>query len=143
MAREGSKEPSGAIAASGAVLIVDAVDAEHQRLCALFPASLPIDGCKTFNDALARARHGAYPLILLDADASVLNLGGIVAQMHVLQPEAAVVAARRSASTTSGARSPNRWAGWASTTSSSSRSLPRRSACWPIGTAPDGTSSSP
>jgi DNA-binding response OmpR family regulator len=93
MAREGSKEPSGAIAASGAVLIVDAVDAEHQRLCALFPASLPIDGCKTFNDALARARHGAYPLILLDADASVLNLGGIVAQMHVLQPEAAVVAA--------------------------------------------------
>jgi len=93
VAREGSQELSGAIAASGAVLIVDAVEAEHQRLRALFPASLPIDGCKTFNDALARARRGAYRLILLDADASVLNLGGIVAQMHVLQPEAAVVAA--------------------------------------------------
>jgi DNA-binding response OmpR family regulator len=91
--REASQELSGAIAASGAVLIVDAVEAEHQRLRALFPASLPIDGCKTFNDALARARRGAYRLILLDADASVLNLGGIVAQMHVLQPEAAVVAA--------------------------------------------------
>src|SRR3954471_16645080 len=91
--REGSQELSGAIAAGGAVLIVDAVEAEHQRLRALFPASLPIDGCKTFNDALARARRGAYRLILLDADASVLNLGGIVAQMHVLQPEAAVVAA--------------------------------------------------
>jgi DNA-binding response OmpR family regulator len=93
VARESSQELSSAIAASGAVLIVDAVEAEHQRLRALFPASLPIDGCKTFNDALARARRGAYRLILLDADASVLNLGGIVAQMHVLQPEAAVVAA--------------------------------------------------
>lgn len=92
-APEASKELSGAIAASGAVLVVDAVEAEHQRLRALFPASLPIDGCKTFNDALARARRGAYRLILLDADASVLNLGGIVAQMHVLQPEAVVVAA--------------------------------------------------
>jgi CheY-like chemotaxis protein len=93
VAPEASKELSGAIATSGAVLIVDAVVVEHQRLRALFPASLPIDGCKTFNDALARARRGAYRLILLDADASVLNLGGIVAQMHVLQPEAAVVAA--------------------------------------------------
>jgi len=93
VAREGSQELSGAIAASGALLIVDAVDAEHQRLRALFPAAVSIDGCKTFNDALARARRGAYRLILLDADASVLNLGGIVAQMHVLQPEAAVVAA--------------------------------------------------
>ncbi len=92
-AREGLPEPSGAIAASGALLIVDAVDAELQRLRALIPASLPIDGCKTFNDALGRARRGAYRLILLDADASVLNLGGIVAQMHVLQPEAAVVGA--------------------------------------------------
>ena len=93
LARESSKALSGAMAASGALLIVEAVEAEHQRLRALIPASLPIDGCKTFNDALARARHGAYRLILLDADASVLNLGGIVAQMHVLQPEAAVVAA--------------------------------------------------
>jgi CheY-like chemotaxis protein len=90
---EAAKELSGAAAASGAVLIVDASDAEHQWPRALFPASLPIDACKTFNDALARARHGSYRLILLDADASVLNLGGIVAQLHVLQPEAAVVAA--------------------------------------------------
>jgi DNA-binding response OmpR family regulator len=90
---EAAKDLSGAIAASGAVLIVDASDAEHQRLRALFAASLPIDICKTFNDALARSRRGSYRLILLDADASVLNLGGIVAQMHVLQPEAAVVAA--------------------------------------------------
>jgi PleD family two-component response regulator len=93
VAAESSKELSGAVVASGAVLIVDASEAEHQRLRAMFPASLPIDGCKAFNDALARARRGNYRLILLDADASVLNLGGIVAQMHVLQPEAAVVAA--------------------------------------------------
>jgi DNA-binding response OmpR family regulator len=87
-------EITGAIAAvAGVVLIADANEGEHQRLRALFPASLPIDGTKTFNDALARARHGAYRLILLDADASVLNLGGIVAQLHVLQPEAAVVGA--------------------------------------------------
>jgi len=75
VAREASKELSGALAASGAVLIVDAIEAEDQRLRALFPPSLPIDGCKTFNDALARARRGAYRMILLDADASVLNLG--------------------------------------------------------------------
>jgi len=78
---------------TGVALIVDAAEAEHLRLRALFPASLTIDGTKTFNEALALARHGAYRLVLLDADASVLNLGGIVAQLHVLQPEAAVVGA--------------------------------------------------
>ena len=93
VAAEASKELSGAIAASGAVLIVDANEAEHQRLRGMLLASVPLDGCKTFNDALARARRGAYRVILLDADASVLNLGGIVAQLHVLQPEAAVIAA--------------------------------------------------
>ncbi len=90
LALETAKDLSGAAAA---VLIVDATEAEEQRLRALFPPSLPIDGCKTFNDALARARRGSYQLIVLDADASVLNLGGIVAQMHVLQPEAAVAGA--------------------------------------------------
>jgi two-component system, chemotaxis family, chemotaxis protein CheY len=77
----------------GGVLLVDAIEAEHHRLRALVPPSIPIDGCKTFNEALARARGGHYRLILLDADASVLNLGGVVVQLHVLQPEAAVIAA--------------------------------------------------
>lgn len=80
-------------APSGGILLVDAADVEHRRLRALVPETIPFDGCKTFNEALARARSGHYRMIVLDSDASVLNLGGIVAQVHVLQPEAAVIAA--------------------------------------------------
>ncbi len=79
--------------ATGGVLLIDASEAEHQRLRAQLPPAVALDACKAFNDGLAHARRGRYRMVLIDADAAVLNLGGIVVQMHVLQPEAAVVAA--------------------------------------------------
>ena len=74
----------------GGILIVDGLELEHERLRALVPAAIAVDGCKTFNEAMARARSGHYRMLLLDSDATVLNLGGVVAQMHVLQPDAIV-----------------------------------------------------
>jgi len=79
--------------ATGNVLLIDANETEHLRLRGLLPPDVVLDGCKTFNEALARARNGQYRMVLIDSDAAVLNLGGIVAQVHVLQPQAAVVAA--------------------------------------------------
>ena len=78
--------------AAGGVLMIDGAAVEHQRLRALLPPAVTIDACKTFNEALARARSGRYRMVLVDSDAAVLNLGGLIAQTHVLQPEAVVVA---------------------------------------------------
>lgn len=87
-------EPSaGLAAAAGTVLLIDGSAIEHQRLRGLLPAAVAIDVCKTFNEGLAHARSGHYRLLLVDADAAVLNLGGLIAQTHLLQPEAVVVAA--------------------------------------------------
>jgi two-component system chemotaxis response regulator CheY len=77
---------------SGSSLLVDTAGSEHERLRRLFPATVQIDSCATVKDALARGRAGSYRLVLFDFDASVLNLGAIIAQMRLLQPEAAVVA---------------------------------------------------
>jgi len=86
-------EPSTRLAtAGGSVLLIDSVEAEHQRLRGLLPPTVTLDASKTFNEGLARARAGHYRMLLIDTDANVLNLGGLVAQTHVLQPEAVVVA---------------------------------------------------
>jgi CheY-like chemotaxis protein len=77
---------------SGNTLLVDSAGTEHERLRRLFPSTVQLDGCATVKDALARGRAGSYRLVLFDFDASVLNLGAIIAQMRTLQPEAAVVA---------------------------------------------------
>ena len=79
-------------AATGTVLLIDGAEDEHQRLRALFPAATGIEACPTIKEGLARARNGAHRLVLLDSDAAVVNLGGLVAQLHLLLPEAAVVA---------------------------------------------------
>jgi DNA-binding response OmpR family regulator len=80
-------------AAAGSVLLIDGAEVEHQRLRGLLPPAVALDACKTFNEGLARARSGSYRMLLIDSDAAVLNLGGLIAQTHVLQPEAVVVAA--------------------------------------------------
>jgi DNA-binding response OmpR family regulator len=89
---EVTSEPSTGVAVTGGcALLIDAVEVEHQRLRALMPPAVVLDACKTFNDGLARARSGHYRALFVDSDANVLNLGGIVAQLHVLQPEAVVI----------------------------------------------------
>ena len=86
-------EPSARlVTAGGSVLLIDGAEVEHQRLRGLLPPTVTLDASKTFNEGLARARGGHYRMLLIDTDANVLNLGGLVAQAHVLQPEAAVVA---------------------------------------------------
>ena len=87
-----ASDPPRHTTAGGSVLLIDALEVEHQRLCALLPPAVTLDACKTFNEGLARAHGGHYRMLLVDSDASVMNLGGIVAQLHLLQPEAAVVA---------------------------------------------------
>jgi CheY-like chemotaxis protein len=87
-------EPSARlVTAAGSLLLIDGAEVEHQRLRSVLPTTVGLEVCKTFNEGFARARSGHYRMLLIDSDASVLNLGGIVAQIHVLQPEAAVVAA--------------------------------------------------
>jgi two-component system cell cycle response regulator len=81
---------------SGGVLLIDTGSTEHDRLRPLFPRSVRLDACATVKDALARGRNGAYCLMLLDLDASVLNLAAVIAQLRVLQPEAALVALTKS-----------------------------------------------
>jgi DNA-binding response OmpR family regulator len=78
--------------ATGVALVIDGAEDQHQQLRALFPAATGLDGCATIKEGLARARNGAYRLVLLDSDAAVLNLAGVVAQFRALLPEAAVVA---------------------------------------------------
>jgi DNA-binding response OmpR family regulator len=56
------------------------------------PPSIRVDACPGIKEGLARGRNGEYRMVLLDADAAVVNLGGVVAQMQVLQKEAAIVA---------------------------------------------------
>jgi CheY-like chemotaxis protein len=70
---------------------VDGVESEHRGLRALLPAAVELECCKSFNDALVRARNRHYQLVLLDSAAAVLNMVALVAQIRVLQPEAAVV----------------------------------------------------
>jgi DNA-binding response OmpR family regulator len=76
----------------GAILLVDPAGRERERLRALLPAAVALEGCGTIKEALARGRAGSYRVVLFDLEASVVNVGGVVAQLRVLQPEAAVVA---------------------------------------------------
>ncbi|HXU83259.1 MAG TPA: response regulator [Polyangia bacterium] len=81
---------TGAVTAS--VLLVTGAEVEHERLRQLCPPSIRVDACPGIKEGLARGRNGEYRMVLLDADAAVVNLGGVVAQMQVLQKEAAIVA---------------------------------------------------
>ena len=85
-------EPAVRATATASVLIFDAMTSVHERLAALFPASVRADCCSTVERALALAHGGGYAMILFDADASVLNLTGVIAQLHRLQPVAVLVA---------------------------------------------------
>lgn len=78
--------------ATAGILMVDAAEEEHERLRRLCPPSIRVDACTGIKEGLVRGRHGHYRMVLLDADAAVVNLGGVVAQMQVLQKEAALVA---------------------------------------------------
>lgn len=82
----------GGPAPAGGVLVVDGAEEEQQRLRALLPPSLRVEVCARIQDGLARGRGGTHRMILVDADAAMVNLGGVIAQLHRLQPEAAVVA---------------------------------------------------
>jgi DNA-binding response OmpR family regulator len=86
-----AESSAGLTMAAGSVLLIDGAEVEHQRLRGLLPPTVTLDACKTFNEGLARARSGRYRMLLIDSDAAVLNLGGLIAQTHVLQPEAVVV----------------------------------------------------
>jgi DNA-binding response OmpR family regulator len=83
---------AGAVTVTASVLMVVAGEDEPERLRRLCPPSIRIDACPGIKEGLVRARNGSYRMVLLDADAAVVNLGGMVAQMQVLQKEAAVVA---------------------------------------------------
>jgi len=74
------------------VLVIGGLAGDHQRWRAQFPRGTRLDCCATVNDALARSRNGSYRLVLFDTDVAVLNLAGTVAQIHLLLPEAPVVA---------------------------------------------------
>ncbi|MBC8133364.1 MAG: response regulator [Deltaproteobacteria bacterium] len=82
----------GTALAGGRVLVIDAMEIVHERSRALFPPAVQLDCCSTIKDGLARAHNGVYRMVLFDSDASVLNLPAIVDQLHLLQPEAPVVA---------------------------------------------------
>src|SRR6185295_9521591 len=75
----------GAVTAS--VLMVGGGEDEPERLRRLCPPSLRVEACASIKEGLARGRNGSFRMVLLDADAAVVNLGGVVAQMQVLQKE--------------------------------------------------------
>jgi len=85
-------DPHDAASAPATVLMIGGLEADHQRWRAQFPPGTGLDGCVTVNDGLARSRKGAYRLVLFDTDVTLLNLAGTVAQIHLLLPEAPVVA---------------------------------------------------
>jgi len=92
-----TKKPCEALAAlsssaeCGGMLAIDDQDSDHQKLRALLPAPMRFDACRTLNDGLARAHGHCYNLVLVDTDASMTNLKGTTAQLHMLLPNAAVV----------------------------------------------------
>lgn len=87
------EEASGAMTTAAIRVLIFDVRASVQRLArTLIPPSVELDCCSTVDQTLAHGHVGSYPMILFDADASLLNLAGTVAQLHILQPSAVLVA---------------------------------------------------
>lgn len=73
------------------VLFILTHESDQQRLRPFVPPDLAFDACRTFNEGLAKARHGRYTMAVIDTDADVLNLSALVAQVRRLLPEAALI----------------------------------------------------
>ena len=74
------------------MLFEDEQDNDYQSLRALLPAAMRFDDCGTLIDGLSRAHPHCYGLILVETDSALRNLRGTLAELHILRPDAAVVA---------------------------------------------------
>lgn len=90
-ARSGIEPTAAAGPTDSGVLVVDKLPDVHDKLRLLLPTSIELDGAQAVDAALAHAARRRYRMVLFDSETSLLNLSGLVAQFHRLQPEAFIV----------------------------------------------------
>jgi DNA-binding NtrC family response regulator len=77
---------------TGGVLLIDDRANDIQALRELLPQGLHFQACANVKEGLAHAHQHKFDLVLFSVDAMVTNLAGLVAQLHLLLPDAFVLA---------------------------------------------------
>jgi DNA-binding NtrC family response regulator len=77
---------------TGGVLLIDDRANDVQALRELLPQGLHFQACANIKEGLAHAHQHKFDLVLFSVDAMVTNLAGLVAQLHLLLPDAFVLA---------------------------------------------------
>lgn len=76
---------------SGGILLIDERESDARTLRGLLPPTSHFVACPTANEGLAYAHNHAFDLVLFSVDTRITNLTGVLAQMHLLLPEAFIV----------------------------------------------------
>jgi DNA-binding response OmpR family regulator len=77
--------------ACGGILLIDERKSDAEALLGLVPSGLHVVTCASANEGLAKAHDHKFDLVLFSVDTAITNLTGVLAQMHILLPDAFVI----------------------------------------------------